>query len=182
MAIRRRLLAGALIRTPAHGLALVAAVAASLAACGPGGRTLHVAWTGGDTGRVTLPARARHCSGAPIELLAASGDTGVIVALYGGEPLQPGTYRVTEPTLAPTQRPAATLGARWLDSTTIAGYRGADGTVTLTETAPRLSGSFSARARLLDGSREITLTGEFRGIPVEPCPPGSLPDTAPGGV
>lgn len=170
------------MRTLSHGLALAASVAASLSACGPGARALHVAWTGGDTGTVTLPARARHCPGAPIELLAASGDTGVMLALYGGEPLRAGTYRVTDPTLAPTQRPAATLGARWLDSTTIAGYRGADGTVTLTEAAPRLSGSFSARARLLDGSREITLTGEFRGVPVDPCRSESSPDTTPGGV
>jgi len=174
MAIRRHLLAGTVVRARriVPGAVLLAL------ACGPAQGRMEVAWTGGDTGAASLPARAEHCPGAPVELLAASGDTGVIIALFGAQPLAAGAYQVADSARAPALAPAATVGARWVDSVIIAGYRGAEGTVTLSAAGNELSGSFSVRARLLDQSREVTLSGTFRRVPLEACRPASTTDSA----
>jgi len=157
MALRPGLLAGALI---------------AAAACGGGGATVEIAWTGADTGAAELPASASRCGAGPIALLAISGDTGLAIALYAtGEPAA-GSYPVSTgaATAAP---PAAGVGARWLDSTNVAAWRAGRGTVTLTSAGPRLAGSFSVEAKRLDTPDSVTLTGSFRGVPVGPCRPDS---------
>ena len=152
MALRPRLLAGALI---------------GAAACG-GGPAVELAWTGADTGAATLPASASRCGAGPVALLAISGDTGVAIALYAaGEPAA-GSYPVSTGA-ATAIPPAASVGARWLDSSNVVAWRGRRGTVTLSDGRAGLAGSFTIAAKRLDTADSVTLTGSFRGVPVGPC-------------
>lgn len=159
MALRPGLLAGALI----------AAIA-----CGRGGPSMDISWTGADTGSVSLAASATRCGAGPVALLAVSGDTGVAIALYPADGPAPGTYPVSAGAEA-VAPPAASLGARWLDSSNVAAYRASSGSVTLREGVPALGGSFAVAARRLDRPDSITLTGSFQGVPVGPCPADSTP-------
>jgi len=138
------------------------------AACG-GGASVSLEWTGSDTGRAVLPATARRCGAGPVELLAMSGDTGVGLTIHGPVPLASGTFPISHPDQAASAPPAAALAARWLDSVEITGYRGMEGSLELTRTAP-IRGSFTARAeRWGGGTGEVTITGRVQDVPIGPC-------------
>lgn len=156
MAIRRGLLAGALSVTALAGCDRISHLSAS--------------WTGADTGSAALPLSATSCVTDQLSLTAMSGDTGVLILL---RPSAEGSGSGQLPVLSPADfqqtRPAATITARWLDSTTVSGYRSASGTVNLSSTA-RPAGSFSAVLRRLGDLQEVTLEGEFRAGAVTACP------------
>ena len=153
MALRPGLLAGALI---------------GAAACGAGGPSVEIAWTGADTGAAELPATATRCGTGPIALVAMSGDTGIAIALYAAAEPAAGRYPVSTGA-AGGAPPAAGVGARWLDSTNVAAWRAGRGTVTLSDAGARLAGSFTVQAKRLDTPDSVTLTGSFRDVPVGPC-------------
>jgi hypothetical protein len=157
MALRPGLLAGTLI---------------AVAACGGGEPSIDIAWTGADTGDAALAATATRCGAGPIALMAVSGDTGVAIALHAAGDPASGSYPVSADA-ANAARPAAAVGARWLDSSNVAAYRARAGTVTVTVAGAELGGTFTVEATRLDRPDSITLTGSFRGIPVGPCPPDS---------
>jgi hypothetical protein len=160
MALRSGLLAGALM----------------LAACGPRGSTIDLAWTGADTGRATLAATALRCGAGPVQLLGMSGDTGIAIALYSSGDPRAGAYRVSR-SAATAARPAASVGARWLDSAVVLAYRGTGGEITLAANGATLTGAFSVQAQRMEPNEEVTLTGSFRGVPIGPCAADS---TGPG--
>jgi len=162
MAVRPRLLAGALI---------------AATGCGPRGPSVEMAWTGADTGAATLAATATRCGAGPVALVAISGDTGIAISLYVAGEVVAGAYPVSL-SAAGAALPAAAVGARWLDSTSVAAYRARGGTVTVTEAGATLGGRFSVEATQLEGPGPVTLTGSFRNIPIAPCPA----DTSPPGV
>ena len=156
MALRPGVLAGA--------LSLVAA-----AACRAPAGTVEMSWTGSDTGEVVLAARAGRCADGPVELIATSGDTGIAIALFGARPLAAGSYPVSVGA-ADSVPPAATVGARWLDSAAVAGYRGLSGAVSLSEANPELTGRFTVEARPRQGSGLVQIIGAIRSVPVDECP------------
>ena len=160
MAIRSRLLAGAMKAVAAAMLGLVAA-------CAPRGPVLEMEWTGADTGRATLAATARLCEANPLELIAISGDTGVAIGLFGEGTGKAGTYQIREAGVVSPR--GATLGARWLDSAAVKAYRASSGSVTLTSGTPELAGSFRAEARQAGEAGPVTITGTFRGVTVAGC-------------
>ncbi len=159
MAIRPGLLAGA----------LSASTWLALAGC-ERGASLTASWTGVDTGQAVLPLAATSC--APDELLvtAMSGDTGVLLLL---KPAASGGPSGQLPVLSPADfqqtRPAATITARWVDSTTVSGYRSARGTVELRSASPP-AGSFTAVLQRQGDLQEVTLEGEFRAAAITACP------------
>ena len=159
MALRPGLLAGA----------LSAGALLALAACD---RSSHLtaSWTGADTGAAELPLWATSCVPNQLRLTAMSGDTGVLILLRQSEEGPGiGQYPVLSPADFQRTRPAATITARWLDSTTVSGYRSARGTVSLSS-APRPKGSFSAVLQRQGDLREVTLEGEFRAAAITACP------------
>jgi len=159
MAIRPGLLAGALS-------------AGALLALGACDRSAHltVSWTGADTGAAELPLRATSCVPYQLGLTAMSGDTGVLILLRQSEEGPGlGRYPVLSPADFQQTRPAATITARWLDSTTVSGYRSARGTVDLSSAA-RPEGSFSAVLQRQGDLQEVTLEGEFRAAAMTTCP------------
>ncbi|HEU4799266.1 MAG TPA: hypothetical protein VFS94_01415 [Gemmatimonadales bacterium] len=159
MAIRPGLLSGAL-----SAGALIA-----LTACDRSSH-LSASWTGADTGAAELPLSATSCVPDQLSLTAISGDTGVLILL---RPPAGGSGAGQLPVLSPADfqqtRPAATITARWLDSTTVSGYRSARGTVSLSSTA-RPEGSFSAVLQRQGDQQEVTLEGEFRAAAMTACP------------
>ena len=158
MAFRPGLLAGAL-----------SALSLGTAACSRPA-TLELQWTGADSGRATLHASGARC-GTVVRLIATVGDTGVELLLYpNGQRLVPGDYPVLAAGDARDTRPAAAAAARWLDSTSVVGLRGAKGTVRITQGDPLLGGEFRLTARRDGNQAEYTLAGRFRQVPVGACP------------
>ena len=161
MAVRHRDAAGTLRRAvlPLCWAALV------VAACRPE-PSLQAYWTGTDTGRAALPARAALCgAGGPLLIFGQSGDTGIGLALYPLDSLVPGKYPVSDPTLG-VVRPGAAVAARWTRKMVMADLRGTQGQVSLEQTGPLLSGHFSARTNGVVISGSVAMEGSFKGIPL----------------
>jgi hypothetical protein len=161
----------------AVALAGVAVMAAT--ACGdesseaPRGARLSARWTGADTAAFSGPAVAEWC--APLRILeirAAAGDTGLGIAFYPPDTLHAGAYPVRRRDLADTAlSPSAAVALRWFSQTTVMGYQGDSGLVTLERQADgTLAGRFNVGARpFVTGSR-LHLTGDFEGVRVIPAP------------
>lgn len=163
MAIRRGLLARALSTAlPVGGVLL------SLGACGKGAG-LTAAWTGADTGEVALPLKASSCAADELMLTAMSGDTGVLLLLKPPAGAASGLLPVLSPADFQQTRPAAAITARWLDSTTVSGYRSARGTVEMSSSSPP-AGRFTAVLQRQGDLQEVTLEGQFRAPPLTACP------------
>ena len=161
MAVRHRDAAGSL-----RGAVVSLCWAALLvAACRPE-PSLQAYWTGTDTGRAVLPARAALCGpGGPLLIFGQSGDTGIGLALYPLDSLVPGKYPVSDPTLG-VARPGAAIAARWTRKMIMADLRGTQGQVALEKTGPLVSGHFSARTTGVVMSGSVAMEGSFKGIPL----------------
>jgi hypothetical protein len=168
MAIRPGVLAGALSTKKLRATALAAGVLLSLAACERGAR-LTASWTGADTGEAVLPLSATSCVAGELLLTAMSGDTGVLLLLKLPEAAGPGQLPVLSPMDYQQTRPASAITARWLDSTTVSGYRGARGTVQLSSDSPP-AGRFNAVLQRQGDLQEVTLEGEFSASALTACP------------
>lgn len=161
MAVRHRDAAGAVTR------ALVAVFPALwlAAACTPT-PALHAYWTGTDTGKVVLPARATLCGAhGPLLIMAQSGDTGIGLAIYAAESLVPGRYPIFDP-LQGRLPTGAALAARWTRKLAVADLRAVQGRVTLDGVRPSLAGHFSGRTVGALTSASVAIEGSFKAIPV----------------
>ena len=161
MAVRHRDAAGAVTRT----LAAVVPALWLAAACTPT-PALNAYWTGTDTGKVALPARAALCGEhGPLLILAQSGDTGIGLAIYAAESLVAGRYPIFDPTQGQLHTGAA-LAARWTRKLSMADLRGFQGDVTLDAVRPLLAGHFSGRTVGAVASASVSMEGSFKAIPV----------------
>ena len=135
------------------------------AACGTA-PTLSAYWTGSDTGKAVLPARAALCGQrGPLLIFAQSGDTGIGLAIYPMDSLVSGHYTVFDP-LQGSVRPGAAVAARWTRKMVMADLRGFQGQLSLDQAGPVVAGHFSARTTGVVMSASIAMEGSFRGIPV----------------
>jgi hypothetical protein len=103
-----------------------------------------------------------------LEIHAAAGDTGMGLALYARDTVEAGQYPVRRPDVADTALPpSAAVALRWFSQTTVMGYQGDSGRVTLEHEADgSLAGRFNVGARpFVTGSR-LHLTGQFEGLRV----------------
>ena len=161
MAVRHRAAAGTLRRAAG---ALWPAVLL-LAACRPT-PSLQAYWTGTDTGKAVLPARAALCGArGPLLIFGQSGDTGIGLALYPLDSMAEGKYPVFDPTQG-VVRPGAAVAARWTRKMVMADLRGTQGQVALEQAGPIVSGHFSARTAGVVISGAVAMEGSFRGIPL----------------
>ena len=161
MAFRRRHAAGAVKESAARfaGLLLL------LAGC-RSEPSLQAYWTGTDTGKAVLPARAALCgTRGPLLVFGQSGDTGIGLALYPRDSLQAGTYPVFNPTLG-VVRPGAAVAARWTRKMVMADLRGSQGQVALENAGAVVTGHFSARTSGVVLPGAVTIEGSFRAIPL----------------
>jgi hypothetical protein len=130
-----------------------------------GSGRIEVAWTGDDTGRFEVPARAYWCAGdSVLELIGESGDSGIAVALFPTDTVRAGDYPVGQPASNPI-RPGARVALRWFGETVIAGFYSQSGTVAV-EGGSELGGRVAASLIGVHDSRNLNLTGTFRGVPV----------------
>jgi hypothetical protein len=161
MAVRHRDAAGAL----SQAARWLGGAVLLLAACRPE-PSLQAYWTGTDTGKAVLPARAALCGPhGPLLVFGQSGDTGIGLALYPLDSLQTGKYPVFDPTLG-VVRPGAAVAARWTRKMVMADLRGTQGQVALEQAGPAVSGHFSARTNGVVQSGAVAMEGSFRGIPL----------------
>ena len=134
------------------------------------GATIEAQWVGSDTGKIVAPVVAEWCDSLRLlELRAMHGDTGIALALYPVDSLTPGPHRVVPPERGDSTRPSAAVALRWFAETSIRGFRGDSGSLTLTAIGPGLgTGSFVARLRSTTEGSRLHLTGSFRGHIVRP--------------
>ena len=146
-----------------------------------GAGSLEVKWTGSDTGKLSAPAVAEWCDSLRMmELRAIHGDTGIALVLYPADSVAPGRYPVTAPERADSSRPSAAVAMRWFAETSIRGFRGDSGTVTLDTIGPgRFAGRFSAQVRSATEGSKLMVTGSFKGLSVTPAAPGCAGRAAP---
>jgi hypothetical protein len=162
----------ALGRPALIGLVLAAACSWERSTESAGG-TLEARWIGSDTGKLVAPAVAEWCGKLRmLELRAVHGDTGIALALYPADSLTAGDYPAVPPERGDSTRPSAAVAMRWFAETSIRGFRGDSGSVTLAATGPGVgAGNFAARLRSTTEGSRLTLTGSFRGLTVRPAPP-----------
>ena len=141
------------------------------------GSRLTVRWTGADTAAFGASATAERCDTLHlIEIRAVSGDTGLGLALYDSGTVRPGSYPIRLPGGADRAAPAAALALRWFSKTAVQGYQGESGNVTLRRAANGdLSGTFTAKARSINSSARLGLTGSFDGLRIKPAALGCVP-------
>lgn len=144
------------------------------AACRPAARgttdsgRLDLEWTGSDPGRISGPATAEWCATRRmLEVRAVQSDTGVALALYPGETLAAGEYRVVDPVKAESVPPSAGVALRWFAENAVKGFQGNSGTVTLERSkSGQLSGDVIAEGRSVVDTQEVAITGTFRDLNV----------------
>lgn len=151
-------------------LALAAVLGLVLACGGPdaaGPGTIEVEWIGGDTGQLRVPASAYWCAGdSVVEISGAAGDSGIAFAVLPRDTVSAGVFPVGMP-LPLRSRPGARVAVRWPGETMVEGYYSLSGTVTV-DSGADLNGSLEAVLRSVISGRQITLSGTFRDLRVEP--------------
>jgi len=166
-------------------LKLLAGACAMLAACAqqpPGSEArLEAQWTGSDTGRVTGRPTVEWCDSLRLlQIQVVRGDTGIALALYPGDSMMGGTYRVLPPARADSTPPASAVALRWFASTAIRGFQGDSGSVMVErDRGGMLSGTFGVRAKSATDARRVELHGSFRGLLPRPAAAGCFPKPAP---
>lgn len=135
------------------------------------GATLEAQWVGSDTGKLVAPVVAEWCDSLRVlELRAMHGDTGIALALFPADSLAAGDYPAVPPERGDSTRPSAAVAMRWFAETSIRGFRGDSGSVTLAAMGPGAgAGSFAARLRSTTEGSRLTVSGSFRGLTVRPA-------------
>jgi hypothetical protein len=138
----------------------------------PGAR-LSVRWTGADTAAFSAVAVAEWCASLHVlEIRAVAGDTGVGIALYPTDTVEAGVYPVRLPDVADTTRPpSAAVALRWFSETTVMGFQGDSGRLTL-ERGPdgMVAGRFTVGARPLVTGKRLAAAGTFAGLRIVTAP------------
>jgi hypothetical protein len=132
---------------------------------------MSVQWTGSDTGRFSAVAEARWCArDTLLEVVATQHDTAIGLSLIAQDSLRTGGYPVYHSDVYAPWRPQAGAAVRWLDSTDLRHFGGAQGQVTVTEGGSRLvSGTLDIGLRASPGRDSLHLTGSFSGVPITPA-------------
>ena len=159
----------------ARRLALLAALglACRPADSAPTGPRLTARWTGADTAQFSGPIVGEWCDSLHLlEIRAVDGDTGVGIALYPADTIEAGEYPIRAPDVADTTRPpSAAIGLRWFSQTSVIGFQGDSGGLTLERRADgSLSGRFTAGAHPLTGKGRLHVTGSFNGLRTTTAP------------
>lgn len=141
-----------------------------IAACSKGkdarGR-LEVGWTGADTGTLNVPATAQWCpADSALEISGIAADSGAAVAIFPADTIKPGVYPAGAPG-AGMARPRAGVALRRFGENLILGYYSLSGTVTVDSGSP-LNGSLQATLKSVNTGDQVTVTGSFRGLVIEP--------------
>ncbi len=131
---------------------------------------LDVRWVGSDRGKISGPATAVWCPPRRLlEIQAVQGDTGIALALYPGETIAAGQYRVVDPPKAESLPPAAGVALRWLTPAKVQGFQADSGVVDLERSAAGvLSGRVRIRARSVVDTQKVSVTGTFEGLTIRP--------------
>ena len=134
---------------------------------------LSIRWSGPDTTAFSAHAVAEWCASLHLlEIRAISGDTGTGIVLYPTDTVGAGVYPVRRPERADSaQRPSAALALRWFSKTTIMGYQGDTGRVTVERTPDgSLAGRFAIGGRPLVTGARLAATGTFEDLRIVATP------------
>jgi hypothetical protein len=146
----------------------------------PAGPRLETRWTGSDTAGFAAPAVGEWCDTLDLlEIRAAAGDTGIALAIYPRDSVQPGDYPIRPPDVADTSSPSAAMALRWVAQTAVRGFRSDSATLTLRRAADgALTGSFTAHARAASDATRLIVTGSFEDVHARPAARGCTPRAA----
>src|SRR5262249_12058119 len=126
-------------------------------------------WTGAEKGSMSASAAAVWCSATrTAQLTAVVGDTGIGILIHPADSLVPGRYPVMQPGDARTKAPAAAIGLRLINPTSVAGYQSQTGALILERVElTRISGRFDATARSATGAAgTVRVSGRLVNVPL----------------
>jgi len=128
---------------------------------------LEARWTGADSGKLKVRARATWCApGRLLEVTGVDSDAGLGLAIYPVDTPARGTYPVFSPVRDSLRRPSVAVGVRWFTETEIKAYQSDSGTLSLTRRDGALYGNLDARLRAPTTPETIRVTGSFQGVPM----------------
>lgn len=137
-----------------------------------GAGEISVRWTGSEQGRLSASASADWC--APLRLLEIRGiigDTGIALAIYPEDSVTSGKYRVFDPARAESLPPAAALALRWAAQTSVKGFRGESGSISVERSGSgALSGRVAAAARSVTDTQTLAIEGSFSDLVIRSRP------------
>jgi hypothetical protein len=111
-----------------------------------------------------------------LQIQVVRGDTGIALALYPGDSMLGGTYRVRSPARADSAPPASAVALRWFVSTAIRGFQGDSGSVVIErDEGGKLSGKFDVGAKSATDARRIKIRGSFHDLLPRPAAAGCFP-------
>lgn len=146
---------------------LVLAVAACRESGSTGGR-LDATWTGFDTGRIRVPARALWCPAAGLlEITAIGTDSGVGIVIRPAAGLAAGKYPVFDAVAREIGRPGAAVAVRWFATGAIRAFRGDSGVVSLDRVEGTVSGQVEARMQGALEPGRLDFRARLWGIPID---------------
>jgi hypothetical protein len=137
---------------------------------------IEVNWTGSERGGLSAPATAEWCSILrQLEIRGVRGDTGFAMILHPTDTVTPTKYRVMDPAGAESLPPAAAIALRWVAVTSVKGFQGESGSVSL-HRAPsgEWSGRLTAAARSVSDTHKLTIDGTFKDLQVRPQARGCI--------
>jgi hypothetical protein len=126
---------------------------------------IEVQWSGGERGRLSGPATAEWCSVLrQLEIRGIQGDTGFAILIHPTDSIRSGQYSVAEPA-RPDSLPPAAVALRWVELTSVKGFQGESGSVSL-HRAPsgEWSGRVSAAARSVSDTQRLAIDGTFKDL------------------
>jgi hypothetical protein len=156
---------------------LLALAGCSRTPAAPEDRSRLVAdWTGSDTGRIVGRATAEWCDSLRVlEIRAVRGDTGIALAIFPADSIEPDSYPAMLPLRADSVRSASAIALRWFAETAIMGFQSENGAVVLEATdSQRVWGRFEARLRSVTEGSRLVLQGSFFDVPVRPAGRGCM--------
>jgi hypothetical protein len=138
---------------------------------------IDIQWSGSDSGKLSGTATAEWCGVLRLlEIRGVTGDTGFAIAIYPTDTVTAGQYRVMDPALADSLRPAGAIAFRWVAQASIKGFQGESGSVALLRVpSGGLSGRIAAAARSVSDTQRLTIEGSFEDLPIHPQARGCAP-------
>ncbi|MEE8060418.1 MAG: hypothetical protein V3T16_01250 [Gemmatimonadales bacterium] len=147
------------------------AILIGMAACKGGGDegTMQVSWVyGSDTVALELSATAVSCPDLGwLEVVGASGDTGVGMVVFPEGNQVAGRYAVEPPEWREdSAKSVASIAVRWFSEDGVIAFVASDGVVLLEEAGQSVTGRFVGRLQDLLGVDSLELQGSVSSIPL----------------
>ncbi len=136
---------------------------------GPG--TVAVDWTASRTGKFSSRPETSWCpADSMLEILAIRGDTAFGITLFAQDSIRSGQFPLVSGAISANWRPLAFGALRLAADSVNVGFEASSGNVQVTRAdSGRVSGTFDARFKRVDGPDTLRITGKFVDLVIRPA-------------